>query len=171
MPRSKHSYHFASLYLLLMIIVLMFSTMSVLFWLGFVTSLHLFRTNCFFRCGGINKIIETDFNSININNNLKKILRTSRKREEKVEESREKRTSENKRNQELKETKIAQEDQKENSGREERIEYRWMTNIDYQHSIEKYKNCKDCRIEKEILEEIEINVKKLNMLSHEVLLL
>jgi len=43
--------------------------------------------------------------------------------------------------------------------------------MDYQISMDKYRNCKCYIMKKETLKEIELNMKKLNMLSHEVLLL
>ena len=51
------------------------------------------------------------------------------------------------------------------------IEKDWMVNILYQHSLDKFKRFKDCQMEREIVEEIELNIKKLNMLFHEILLL
>ena len=47
----------------------------------------------------------------------------------------------------------------------------WMVNINYQHSLDKFKRCKDSQMERETIEEMELNIKKLNMLFHEILLL
>ena len=47
----------------------------------------------------------------------------------------------------------------------------WMTNINYQHSLDKFKKCKDSQMERETVEEMELNIKKVNKLFYEILLL
>lgn len=81
---------------------------------------------------------------------MKDALRIIRKREKKAEENKEKIKSEDKENtnnQDLKGKEVEQENQREN------IEIRRKTNMDYQISMDKYRNCKDCILEKETLEE------------------
>ena len=102
-----------------------------------ITNRSIYRLTFTEYTGKIDKIIGTGFNNINFKNNLKKILRNSSTREEKEEENRDKRISENK-IQDLKESEIVQVDQKENTGKEEEIEHRWRTNMDFQHLIERY---------------------------------
>lgn len=44
-------------------------------------------------------------------------------------------------------------------------------NINYQHSLNKFKNCMDCQLEKEAIEEMDLNIIKLNKFLHEALLI
>ena len=88
-----------------------------------------------------------------------------------MEENRPKRTSEKENNQTMGKIETVKEHQQERLEREEKEESGWMTNMSYQYSLDKFRKCKDCQTEKETIEEMELNIKKIQKLSHEILLL
>ena len=129
--------------------------------------------------GDINKIIDLNLAKSDIKDNIKNLKKRTGKtyaREEKEirELPRTKDYSTNKKEENISmESRTVNREEITDTGKdtEDIMEPGWKEDINYQHSLIKFKKCKECLLEKEVIEEMDQNILKLKKVMHEALLI